>query len=193
MKLIPCIHISIPTPLIPLNFFILSLFCFTLNNAKIIFFFNFHSIRAKAAFDLQKGEDCVHKAPLVLECGRNNLSSIPVNKEGYVKCIEALEIPDKFKKEVLTLQPEDFKKENFNTAYVKKLNNYATALDNSFPVDNAFKDGKINIAEFSINWLALSVIPTVFVTVYLINRFGGGQKKLGDLERVEERRNNFSL
>ena len=119
-------------------------------------------------FDKQNGQECVHKAVNVKKCGTDHLSgnSATENRAAYETCIKALKLPVEFESEALSLQASDFTSPTvFESAYNRKIGNYVEKIDGMF-----VGPAKENTMEFSINWLALLLLPLAFCIVYFINR-----------------------
>lgn len=146
---------------------LLSLLSFTFLQAESILAYKFRTHEAKKCYDEQRGDKCVHRDIEVQECGTNHLKDdTPVSRAAYEACVKALKFPTEFETEALSLQAADFSNPTaFELAYNRKLLNYVEKIDKMFE-----GPAKPNTLEFSMNWLALLLLPLAFVIVYFINK-----------------------
>lgn len=146
---------------------LLSLLSFTFIQAESILAYKFRTHEAKKLYDEQKGYNCVHRAIEVQKCGTDHLLiDTPVNRAAYEACVKALKFPTEFETEALSLQAADFSNPTaFELAYSRKLLNYVKKIDKMFE-----GPAKPDTIEFSMNWLALLLLPLAFGIVYFINK-----------------------
>lgn len=166
-----------------MNFLIVLLpIFFSLAQAEVALTYKFQSKESRALFDKQNGSECVHKAGRVRECGKNHLLANNSNDSAaYETCIKGLEFPFEFEEEALTLKASDFKSIiEFEDVYNKILSKYAKKLDEK----HVGKQSNPNIFEFSINWLALLIIPLAFVIIYLFNRKSSNSSKNENISNI---------
>ena len=91
-----------PLALFPL----LPLLSFTFIQAEVMLAYKFRTHEAKVLYGNQKGDESVHKAPAVKQCGTDHLKGN--DRSAYEKCIKDLKLPPDFEPEALALQPADF-------------------------------------------------------------------------------------
>ena len=142
---------------------LLSSFAFV-QNAMLSYKFRTHE--AKAYYNRQNGDSCVQKAEPVKLCGRDYLKTDPVNVPGYKACVEKINFPPEFEREVLALKPENFLSDSvFYVSYNDKLLNYVKTIDGKCegPANKSF-------LKFSMNFAALFLVLAAFAVVYFINR-----------------------
>ena len=83
-----------------------------------------------------------------------------------MKIIKKLKFPAEFESEVLALKPADFASPAiFEDVYNRKLFDYAVKIDGMY----SGPAKPINL-EFSMNLLALLLVPAAFVIIYFVNK-----------------------
>lgn len=146
---------------------LLSLIFLSFLRAEIVLSYKFRTKDAKNYFDNQKGTECVHKALVVEQCGKDHLlAKEPAGQVEYTACIKKIGLPAEFETEVLALQPFDFKTPaTFEYTYNQKLINYVKKIDNMYQ-----GSARLTTLQFSFNWLALLAVPLAFGIVFFLNK-----------------------